>query len=272
MQIDDKTLEQVRDCALTHKGGVKVKMNHKTGFDDIVGVLKNFRVEGDQVKADLSLLKTHERFSTILEMAESMPEEFGLSIAFSGQKEKIDGVKYARCFELYSVDLVDAPAANPSGLFSRLVDTNNLDESMFEKFELLADKLITKLSQPVVSPEQLSAVQTEVTQLRTELEAKGGELSTAKAEFEKVSGELSALKAEFDKAKTDHAAALEAKEKDVEARASAKAIEFAAAQGIKPLKADKSGGDTVTISRAEFNKLPAGEQMKFCKTGGKITN
>lgn len=116
---DATTLSQVRDTALTHSSGVKVKMNHGDGVESIVGSLKNFRIEGKQLRADLHLLKSGEDYSKIIEMAQSMPDCFGLSISFSGDSEKVGSERHMRCKELYSVDLVDTPAANPSGLFSQ---------------------------------------------------------------------------------------------------------------------------------------------------------
>lgn len=127
LKIDATTLSQVKTVAESFKGGLKVKVNHGTGVDAIVGTLRNFRIEGSQVKADLHLLKTASELQKILEMASTIPESFGLSIAFSGKPQ--DG--FARCTELYSVDLVDDPAANPSGLFSQ----NQTNDDMKEHIE-----------------------------------------------------------------------------------------------------------------------------------------
>lgn len=115
---DATTLKQVAEVAVSHPNGIKVKMNHWSGVEAIVGVLKNFRVEGKNVRADFHLLKSAEEYSKIIEMSQTMPEAFGFSISFSGDKETIEKVEYARCKEIYSVDLVDSPAANPCGLFS----------------------------------------------------------------------------------------------------------------------------------------------------------
>jgi hypothetical protein len=131
MSIDERTLEQVKRAAETYSGGLKVKTDHYTGFDNIVGTLKNFVIDGDQLRADLHLLKNHEATARILEMAELMPDTFGLSISFSGDHEKgSEGTTFARCEEIYSADLVDTPAANPTGLFSAKVDSklNYMDE------------------------------------------------------------------------------------------------------------------------------------------------
>jgi hypothetical protein len=133
MLVDAQSLAEVMASAETYAGGLKVKTDHYTGFNEIVGALRAFRMDGDQLRADLHLLKSHPAAPRILEMAETMPDSFGLSIAFTGQHEDIDGQTFARCSEIYSADLVDAPAANPSGLFAAKVDSpkKGMDEKQF---------------------------------------------------------------------------------------------------------------------------------------------
>lgn len=126
--IDKTTLSQVRDVASTFSDGVKVKVKHDSKGEfsspvhDIIGSLKNFKVKGDRVTADLHLLKSDKHFDKIIEMAKEIPAEFGLSVAFSGESEKVESKSFARCEELYSVDLTDDPAANPTGLFSKKME------------------------------------------------------------------------------------------------------------------------------------------------------
>lgn len=127
--IDKTTLSQVCGQGRQFSDGIKVKLKHddkgkeQSPVHAIVGSLKNFRVKGDKTIADFHLLKTDPNFDKIVEMSESIPQEFGLSVAFSGTPEKIDEKKFARCEELYSVDLTDDPAANPDGLFSKGLST-----------------------------------------------------------------------------------------------------------------------------------------------------
>jgi hypothetical protein len=117
LEVDDTTLEQIHECA-TKMGQVSVKTNHKTGADAVNGYLKNFRMNDDKSKllADWHLLKTYEGRNHILEIAEVMPRNVGLSAAFIGKEEVKGGKKYARCSELMAVDFVAQPAANPDGL------------------------------------------------------------------------------------------------------------------------------------------------------------
>lgn len=116
--VDATTLEQVRTAAAAFTGGLKVKMDHGSGAADIVGVLRNFTTAGKALRADLHLLQTSPHRAYLLELASTAPQSFGLSISFSGQSETRGAVKFARCSEIYSADIVDEPAANPTGLFS----------------------------------------------------------------------------------------------------------------------------------------------------------
>lgn len=122
MEVDATTLQQVKTCAETYSGGLKVKLDHSGSAAEIVGYLREFTVDGKTLRADLYLLKSSPRREYILELAETIPDTFGLSIAFSGKDEKRGDVYFARCSEIYSADLVSEPAANPSGLFEAKTD------------------------------------------------------------------------------------------------------------------------------------------------------
>jgi hypothetical protein len=117
MFVDETTLAQVVEQAKTYAGGLKVKLDHTASASEIVGYLSEFRVDGTTVRADLHLLRSSPRREYILELAETIPDTFGLSIAFSGTDEKVGENWFARCTEIYSADIVSEPAANPSGLF-----------------------------------------------------------------------------------------------------------------------------------------------------------
>jgi hypothetical protein len=159
MFVDGTTLEQVKLSAEQHEDGVKVKTDHWSGFNGIVGVIKNFQIDGDKLRGDLHLLENHEAREKVLEMAEKMPSQFGISISFSGEAEtqevEAEGVtrevKFARCESLEACDLVDSPAANASGLFSNaesrdqfsktLTDLSAQNVTLMAKVEELSTKL-----------------------------------------------------------------------------------------------------------------------------------
>jgi hypothetical protein len=127
--IDETTLAQVVKCGNAAKSGIKVKVGHESGVEEIVGRLVNFRIEDEKVLADLQLFQTSPRRDFILELAMKTPESFGLSISFEGKPQDVDGAVYARCTRLRSVDLVDEPAANPDGLFEAAVDETQKGEN-----------------------------------------------------------------------------------------------------------------------------------------------
>ena len=121
VQVDRTTLEQVKIAAEQYEGGLKVKLDHNSGAGDIVGFIDNLRIDGPKLLGDLHLLQNSPHRAYILEIAEKIPDTFGLSIAFSGPAEMSKDKKTVlqRCSEIYSVDIVSEPAANPSGFFSR---------------------------------------------------------------------------------------------------------------------------------------------------------
>lgn len=130
VMIDEKTLEQVKSAAEQYAGGLKVKLNHSGGAGDIVGFIDNLRIRGEKLLGDLHLLESSQHRAYILEIAERIPDTFGLSIAFSGPSEKsADGhTTLQRCSEIYSVDLVSEPAANPDGFFARKLEQFESDD------------------------------------------------------------------------------------------------------------------------------------------------
>lgn len=139
MYVDATTLQQVKAAAETYQNGLKVKMTHGGDAGDIVGALRGFRIDGKTLRADLYPLRSYEKREYVFELAETIPDTFGLSISFSGPDEERDGKTYARCLEIYSCDLVAEPAANPSGLFSKQAETK------------------TQPTSPKMSPEELKA-------------------------------------------------------------------------------------------------------------------
>lgn len=247
--VDRTTLEQVKAEAIKFKDGVKVKVNHGTGFDAIVGSLKNFRIEGNKLLADLHLLKSHEMFPRILEIADQIPSTVGLSISFSGSDQEIDGKKFARCTELYSVDFVDRPAANPSGLFNA-VDSRR--DCMVEN-KTLIDRLKEFISGVEKEPAEPVNFEARATELSQKLEAANKELSAKDAKITELTAAKTASENEAARIKTE----FEAKEKnlsaEIEKQASAKALTIVAGQGVQPLKIEPAANPSET--KADVSKL-----------------
>ena len=139
---DDTTISDVVREAATFADGVPVKLAHGTDIEELIGAVKDIVADGDCARGDMYLLKSHESYATIIEMAQTMPSNFGISISFQNAPEGIKGndvepdgdeddeenataginpqfqddiVAYAcRVAELYSCDLVANPSANPS--------------------------------------------------------------------------------------------------------------------------------------------------------------
>ena len=118
IHTDATTLKQLLSVASKFKDGVKVRAGHVSGVDRIIGMVRNFRIDGNHVRGDLHLLRSHPAYSHTMEVIQTQPGNIGLSISFSGTPEEIGGKKFVRVDDLLAVDLVDFPAANPGGMFS----------------------------------------------------------------------------------------------------------------------------------------------------------
>lgn len=164
--VDETTLAQVVRCGNGAKNGIKVKVGHDSGVEEIVGRLTNFRIEEDKVLADLELLSSSPRRDFIFEIAQKTPEAVGLSIAFEGKPEAANGQQMARCTRLRSVDLVDEPAANPDGLFEVAVDEAPKVESM--KDEPKPEAMAAEAAAPTVD-DRLGALEAAVNEIKAML-------------------------------------------------------------------------------------------------------
>jgi hypothetical protein len=118
--VDKTSLETALKLMSNAKNGVKVKMNHGSGLDAVVGFARNPRIEGDKLVADLRLLRNSPHYGLIKEMASEAPDQFGVSLAFVNESETIDGKDYIRPQSIASADLVSSPAAT-NGLFEEMV-------------------------------------------------------------------------------------------------------------------------------------------------------
>ena len=118
--VDEISLEKALVLMASAKNGVKVKMNHGSGLDAVVGFARNPRIEGDKLVADLRLLRNSPHYGLIKEMAAEAPDQFGVSLAFVNESETINGKDYIRPQSIASADLVSSPAAT-NGLFEEMV-------------------------------------------------------------------------------------------------------------------------------------------------------
>lgn len=148
---DGVFLQQVNDALNATPRGIKSRLAHPGLSSDGVGkVLGRFRdsfVDGDIVRADLHFVRTAHSSpggdiaGYVMGLAAEDPELFGTSIVFEPDaaaeevfwSENIDedgefvspdpqnerNLRHARLGKLWASDVVDEPAANPGGMFSR---------------------------------------------------------------------------------------------------------------------------------------------------------
>lgn len=166
MWVDKTMLSQVKKLA-SAKGRVKAKQNHWSGIQDTIGYYSSFRISDGKVLADLTLFDAFEGKEHFLEMIESIPSEFGVSISFRGDDTEYDekNNRYnARCKELYSADFVDTPAANRDGVFEAGIDNTN---------EVIMAKPESTPQEPAFDPQAaIAALTAQVSELKAALEAK----------------------------------------------------------------------------------------------------
>lgn len=133
LYIDATTVQQIIDGAAKYENGVKVKANHRSGVQDVIGRLTEFKLtetaEGKkQAKATLHLFKTSPLYEHMLNIVKTIPDAIGFSSVFDQTVQRIGDLFFARCKQLFSVDLVSEPSTNPSGVFETEVDNPQKDQ------------------------------------------------------------------------------------------------------------------------------------------------
>ena len=116
LTIDQTSLEQALKVAQSMKR-IKVTMGHGAPVTGILGYIDNFSIKGDRLLGDLNLFNTNEA-QFVEQLAQVLPEGFGISLTFSGVPEIMGSERFARVTEIYDCSIVSEPAANPAGMFS----------------------------------------------------------------------------------------------------------------------------------------------------------
>jgi hypothetical protein len=257
VMIDAVSIVTIKDCAMMHPSGLKVMINHEDGIENTVGVLRNFVIDGIQLRADLQMLLSSEYTAQVLEMAQVMPESFGMSISFSGDLEEIGGLYYVRCMEIYSCDIVDMPAANPNGLFSAKVDTmQNAMDLQAITIELSAEKEL-RAAAADQAKKNYSDFQNQIT-ISTQLSA----------DVQTITAQLSALSETNAKLTTELAAA----QANIAEKINAEAVRVLASSGHAPIALGATPVAAAMMSRAEFAAMPAHRKSEFVKSGGRLSD
>jgi len=116
LTIDQTSLKQALKVAQSMKR-IKVTMGHGAPVTGILGYIDNFLIKGDRLLGDLNLFNTNEA-QFVEQLAQVLPEGFGISLTFSGVPEIMGAERFARVTEIYDCSIVSEPAANPAGMFS----------------------------------------------------------------------------------------------------------------------------------------------------------
>jgi uncharacterized small protein (DUF1192 family) len=150
--LDSTFIDQITELAKAASArGLKARFAHpglcSDGLGTYLGRWKDCQRDGDVFRGTLHLSATAhstpkgDLAGYVLDLAEEDPTAFGTSIVFScdiGAMERFeakykdaegrfqspdpdntDSLPHARCAELFGCDVVDEPAANPSGFFGR---------------------------------------------------------------------------------------------------------------------------------------------------------
>lgn len=149
--LDRTFLQATADAINARPQGVKSRFTHpglsSDGLGKFLGRAKNATIDGDVVRADIHFSEMAHKTPDgdlaeyVMGLAEEDPEAFGTSIVYmpdwgeedrfeaehedekghfkSPDPDNVDNLPHARLHELWAADVVDEPAANPSGLFHR---------------------------------------------------------------------------------------------------------------------------------------------------------
>jgi hypothetical protein len=202
MFVDDVTLLQAEQAGQAGSP-VKVFVDHDESIDSLIGLLNNFRIQEDQLRADLELLSAHPQAEFYAEILSKAPGRVGFSMAFSGRPEEVGDRRFARVENLVSVDLVSRPAANREGVFRAgsepaQVDTSAegmTESSVTEQVEFDAKAAIEALTAVVSKLEESVAAIAADKSEPAEAEVVAEEVKSEEAAPAPEAAELSALSA-----------------------------------------------------------------------------
>ena len=185
--VSRTTLDQVIRFANQQPEGIKARYDHpsegRSSLSTFLGVWKNFRIEGDMVRADLhiaqSAFKTPlgDLASYVLDRVEESPDSLGVSIVapfaadFDGQELSFSGVT--------AFDIVDSPAGTDGGMFA-VEEPARLSK---EQRQRLIEREKAKHRAYLGIEEPMTPDQKYEQQYQADLKAMGGNLSVSKADY-----------------------------------------------------------------------------------------
>mgnify|MGYP003645096443 FL=1 len=190
MWIDKESLESALD--ILEGARLPAYVTHEGALDSDrllseVGVFSGFYVQEGKLKAEkFQVLESFradesERYRRLFDVAEAMPDAFGLSMVFEaslvwvqedGTEVPIDegsaenslrDLPSVRFISIKSADFVDQPAANEGGLFSQPPTKHQGNSQMSEKTEIKTEKVAEEIAAEVAEEviEDVAEVATE---------------------------------------------------------------------------------------------------------------
>jgi len=180
LTIDQTSLEQALKVAQSMKR-IKVTMGHGAPVTGILGYIDNFSIKGDRLLGDLNLFNTNEA-QFVEQLAQVLPEGFGISLTFSGVPEIMGAERFARVTEIYDCSIVSEPAANPAGMFSAFCAVDMQKLQMNEA----PVEVKKELSEPTVEAAPASAPIVETAPAPIEAKAELAEMPEEKKDEQKM--------------------------------------------------------------------------------------
>jgi len=180
LKIDQTSLEQALKVAQSMKR-IKVTMGHGAPVTGILGYIDNFSIKGDRLLGDLNLFNTNEA-QFVEQLAQVLPEGFGISLTFSGVPEILGAERFARVTEIYDCSIVSEPAANPAGMFSAF---SAVDMKKLQMNEAPVE-VKKELSEPTVEAAPVSAPIVETAPAPIEAKAELAEMPEEKKDEQKM--------------------------------------------------------------------------------------
>jgi hypothetical protein len=182
LKIDQTSLEQALKVAQSMKR-IKVTMGHGAPVTGILGYIDNFSIKGDRLLGDLNLFNTNEA-QFVEQLAQVLPEGFGISLTFSGVPEIMGAERFARVTEIYDCSIVSEPAANPAGMFSAFcaVDMKKLqmNEAPVEVKKELSEPAVVAVPAPeapaVETPAVIEAPKAELAEMPSDKAAEKSDM------------------------------------------------------------------------------------------------
>ncbi len=262
--IDQTSLEQALAVAKT-MGRIKVTNGHGARqVMDILGYVENFSIKGNRLMGDLTLLDS-DKAKYVQDLAELMPDQFGLSLTFSGIPETTEQGRMARVTEIYDVSVVATPAANPAGMFSAFsrLPVDSVQHAMDKTVEPIVAVKAELAAEPVAEAKPEPTLKDVIAMLTTLL----GYHEKMNAHYDEEKEEMSAAveapaEAPVESAPAPEAAPAvdaaleEAKAKiiDLETKLTAKSVDLEASKGTQPIEMTEAKPLSRNELLAKFNE------------------